>query len=83
MLEHGLKLSYWEAERSRNENHWQAEIASFRQQLRDADSPSLRLYLAEIMADCYADAREQVVLRSSLQEMPLELGVSLTVRLGE
>ena len=35
LWEHLLKLCYWESEREYNTNKWQAEITTFRQQIRD------------------------------------------------
>lgn len=52
LLEHLLKLSYWETEKTRSGNHWAAEIVNFRAQIQNQleDSPSLRRQL-EIMYD--------------------------------
>ncbi len=68
LIEHLLKLRYWEAERDRNGAHWKGEIANFRKQIRDEleDSPSLRRYLEEIYPQCYEDAREIASIRSQL-----------------
>jgi hypothetical protein len=59
LLEHLLKLAYWESERERNANHWRREIIAFRDQINDAlaDSPSLQPYLGEIFEASYARAR--------------------------
>ncbi|AFZ43732.1 protein of unknown function DUF29 [Halothece sp. PCC 7418] len=71
LLEHLLKLNYWQAEIENNRGHWEAEIASFRKQITDQleDSPSLKPYLEEIFAECYQDGRELAAARSRL---PLE-----------
>jgi len=68
LSEHLLKLKYWEAEKIRNQGHWQAEITNFRQLIRDEleDSPSLRPYLHEIYPQCYAEARKIASQRSQL-----------------
>jgi len=60
LIEHLLKLKYWQAEKSRNQGHWQAEITNFRQLIQDEleDSPSLQPYLYEIYPQCYAEARK-------------------------
>jgi len=44
LLEHLLKLSYWESEKPRSGNHWSSEIVNFRAQIktRIEDSPSFR-----------------------------------------
>jgi len=36
LIEHLLKLKYWQAEKSRNQGHWQAKITNFRQLIRNA-----------------------------------------------
>ncbi len=43
LLEHLLKLKYWQSEVVRNQARWKGEILNFRQQIRDElqDSPSL------------------------------------------
>jgi hypothetical protein len=62
LIEHLLKLIYWEAEKARNANHWSREITAFRQQIRDllADSPSLKPYIQEIFPESYDFARRRV-----------------------
>jgi hypothetical protein len=66
LLAHLLKLEYWAEEAPRRGNHWRAEVASFRQQIRDEldDSPSLRAYLNDIYETCYTDARDIAAARS-------------------
>lgn len=68
LLEHLLKLAYWESNRKDNANHWSREIAAFRDQIQDilADSPSLKSYLEEIFGESYQKA---------LQRLALEMGV--------
>ncbi len=68
LLEHLLKLGYWQAEYQNNQAHWRGEITNFRNQIRDelADSPSLRPYLMDIFAECYSDARDLASIRSQL-----------------
>ena len=68
LLQHLLKLRYWQAEYENNQAHWRAEITNFRSQIRDElmDSPSLRPYLMDTFAECYADARELASVRSQL-----------------
>lgn len=71
ILEHLLKLYYWDSERDYNSNHWQAEITNFRFQLSKylADSPSLKRYLETIFDECYG-----VALRSVSRRMGVKLG---------
>ena len=68
LIEHLLKFKYWEAEKSINQGHWQAEITNFRQLIQDEleDSPSLRSYLQEIYTQCYTEARKIASQRSQL-----------------
>jgi hypothetical protein len=63
-----LKLKYWQTEVERNANHWKSEILNFRQQIKQEleDSPSLRLYLEQILEQSYADARKIVITQASL-----------------
>jgi hypothetical protein len=62
LLEHLLKLKYWEFEIIQNQGHWKGEIRTFRKQIKDEleNSPSLKRYLLEILDECYQDAREIV-----------------------
>jgi uncharacterized membrane-anchored protein YjiN (DUF445 family) len=59
LIEHLLKLKYWESEIRRNQNHWKREIRNFRQQIKAelTDSPSLKDYLVEIFDDCYQNGK--------------------------
>jgi mRNA-degrading endonuclease RelE of RelBE toxin-antitoxin system len=70
LLEHLLKLKYWDNEIARNQRHWRGEIANFRQQIQYQleDSPSLKSYLDEIFFQCYQDAR---VIASEKSGLPL------------
>lgn len=72
LLEHLLKLKYWDSERHNNQGHWQGEISNFRKQIRDEleDSPSLKGDLREIFDECYQDGRE---IASKRSQMPLDI----------
>jgi len=72
LFEHLLKLKYWEAEIQRNEDHWRGEIFNFRKQIQDEldDSPSLRVYLQQILNKCYQDARKST---SIMTRLPLDI----------
>jgi len=61
LLEHLLKLKYWDVERERNQGHWKGEIRTFRRQIKDElkDSPSLKPYILEIFDECYQQARTE------------------------
>jgi len=72
LFEHILKLKYWESEIQRNEDHWRGEIFNFRKQIQDEldDSPSLRVYLQQILNKCYQDARK---FTSIMTRLPLDI----------
>ncbi len=60
LLEHLLKLAYWEQERELNARGWKNTIKEQRRQIKFLlqDSPSLKPFFLEIFQDCYTDARE-------------------------
>ncbi|MBR8829785.1 MAG: hypothetical protein N5P05_001261 [Chroococcopsis gigantea SAG 12.99] len=62
ILEHLLKMAYWESEREYNLNHWAGENFNFRYQIkyRLEDSPSLKNYLIEIFDATYQEAAKKV-----------------------
>jgi hypothetical protein len=55
LIEHILKLKYWESERQYNQKHWEKEIVNFREEIKDIlkDSPSLNSYLEENYQDWF------------------------------
>ena len=68
LIEHLLKIKYWQSEKDRNFGHWQGEVRTFRKQINKElkASPSLKVYCQEIFKECYQDAREIVSDRSQL-----------------
>ena len=68
LLEHLLKLGYWDSARDRNEGHWKGEIRNFRKQIRKdlRASPSFGNYILDIWEECYQDARELFADESDL-----------------
>jgi hypothetical protein len=70
LIEHLLKLGYWELEKDRNRKHWKGEIINFRKQIKRLlrDSPSLKPYLENVFEECYQDGRE---IASQRSELPL------------
>ncbi|MBL1208935.1 DUF29 domain-containing protein [Geminocystis sp. GBBB08] len=68
LIEHLLKLGYWETEKERNKSHWKGEIRNFRLQIKRLlqDSPSLKLYLRDIVEECYQNSRNIVCDKSQL-----------------
>jgi Domain of unknown function DUF29 len=65
VLTHLLK---WQFQSERRSNSWKATIAEHRRRIRKAfkDSPSLKPYLAEVLAECYQDAIELASLETGL-----------------
>jgi hypothetical protein len=63
LIEHLLKLAYWESEREYNQRGWKGEIRNFRKQIKKIlkQSPSLYGYLETVFEECYTDAREIVI----------------------
>lgn len=70
LIEHLLKLGYWESEKDRNRKYWKGEIINFRKQIKRLlrDSPSLKPYLTGVFNQCYQDGRE---IASQRSELPL------------
>jgi hypothetical protein len=87
LLEHLLKLTYWQSQRDYNQAGWKKEIRNFRLQIADllADSPSLKSYLREILAKCYLDARNLLIDETKLDAsiFPLEVLANLEEILDE
>ncbi|HEY9854077.1 MAG TPA: DUF29 domain-containing protein [Leptolyngbyaceae cyanobacterium] len=82
LLEHLLKLSYWEVEKERSGNHWAAEIVNFRAQIqhRLEDSPSLKPELEAMYTKAYPIAVKSV---SQLFSLPENAYISLEQALDE
>jgi hypothetical protein len=78
LLEHLLKLAYWQSERKYNANHWGGEISNFRFELSELliDSPSLKPYIEEIFDKCY-----QAALRSLSQRMGVQINTLPTEKI--
>ena len=68
IIEHLLKLMYWEAEKTYNARGWRNTIVEQRRQigLSLEDSPSLRPLLREMFLDCYRIAREDALRKYQL-----------------
>jgi hypothetical protein len=82
LLEHLLKLSYWESEKDRSGKHWAAEIVNFRYQIhkRLKDSPSLNPAMESIYAEVFPVAVKSV---SQLCSLPLDARISLELALND
>ena len=58
LIEHILKLKYWESEKERCRNGWMKEVTNFRNQINRTlkKNPSLKNYLKDEYQDIFADA---------------------------
>ncbi|MDB9507743.1 DUF29 domain-containing protein [Microcystis aeruginosa CS-338/01] len=81
LLEHLLKLTYWQSQRDYNQAGWKKEIRNFRIQIKKIlkDSPSLKYYLREILQECYLDARNLLIDETELDAsiFPVEVLANL------
>jgi hypothetical protein len=80
LIEHLLKLGYWESERERNARHWLGEIANFRVQLRRKfKTATLKNHAEDFLTEAYADARESLIEAGYIDEaiVPVEPNFSL------
>ncbi|MBW4463193.1 MAG: DUF29 domain-containing protein [Nodosilinea sp. WJT8-NPBG4] len=68
ILEHLLKLMFWESEKAQNRRGWRSTIIEQRSQLEllIEDSPSLKPMVEELFVEFYARARSQVLQKSDL-----------------
>lgn len=68
MLEHLLKLAYWETEREYNDRGWKGTIIEQRKQILRLlkKNPSLKPYLAQVFEECYSEAREITIVKTGL-----------------
>jgi hypothetical protein len=85
LVEHLLKLSYWESEKERNTNHWKSEIVNFRYQVhkRLKESPSLRPELESIYAEIFPVAIKSVSQLFSLEKDAYILTENMTESTGK
>ncbi len=58
LIEHILKLKYWDVERERCQNGWMQEVTNFRNRIKRIlkKNPSLNSYLKAEYSDIYQDA---------------------------
>ena len=81
LLEHLLKLAYWESELEYNQRGWKNEIRNFRLRIQQIieDSPSLKPYLSEIFSSCYQNARKLFLDLSGMAENLVGLAPICTI----
>lgn len=60
LIEHLLKLQYWQLQRERNYQHWRSEVINFRNRIKRLvkANPSFKSLLEEIFPDILQDAIE-------------------------
>ena len=82
LLEHLLKLFYWDSEKTYNSRKWRSEIVNFRIQIKDRleDSPSLKNYLETSYPKCLKAA---IASMSELFTIPQDVEISLQQALDE
>jgi hypothetical protein len=70
LIEHLLKMSYWEAEKKRNYRHWASEVVNFRSQIENQleDSPSLKRELPTLYQRAHKTAIKSVSKLFSLAD---------------
>ena len=81
LLEHLLKLAYWQSELEYNQRGWKNEIRNFRLRIQQIieDSPSLKPYLSEIFSPCYQNARKLFLDLSGMAENLVGLAPICTI----
>lgn len=69
LIEHLLKLAYWSTEREYNARGWNNTIVEQRRQIELLlqDSPSLKPILADLLNDCYTEARKDTSRKTELE----------------
>ncbi len=63
-----LHLLKWQFQSDQRSGSWKGSIVEHRRRIRKTlkDSPSLKLYLEEVLVECYADAVEQASAETGL-----------------
>ncbi len=81
LLEHLLKLAYWQSELEYNQRGWKNEIRNFRRAIKRiiADSPSLQPYLIEIFNNSFQEARISFIELSGMAENLVSLAPICTI----
>ena len=81
LLEHLLKLAYWQSKLEYNQRGWKNEIRNFRRAIKRiiADSPSLQPYLIEIFNNSFQEARISFIELSGMAENLVSLAPICTI----
>ena len=78
IIRHLLLIEFWHSERKQNLNHWQAEVISFRTQLRKRLTNNLRHHLARNFESIYQDALKYVRAKAGFKvEFPVNCPYTL------
>ncbi len=58
LIDHILKLKYWNSEKDYNQKHWEREVVNFRYEIGQIlkESPSLKNYLQQNYQDWYVNS---------------------------
>jgi hypothetical protein len=87
VLEHILKLIYWETEQEYNARGWWGTIVEQRKQIFRLlkNNPSLKPHLSEYFESCYDDARDIVIAKTGLPKntFPIQPNFTLKAALEE
>jgi Domain of unknown function DUF29 len=83
IIRHLLLLEYWDSEYERNANHWEAEIFSFRRQLKRVLTTNFRNYLYQELPDIYDDAVGYVIRKTGMNIFPSKCLYNLEQLLDE
>jgi hypothetical protein len=78
IIRHLLYLQYGETEVENNQSYWEAEIDSFRTQLRRHLTTNLHQYLEQELDMIYQDALRYVSKKTRLQSLPNQCPYSLS-----
>lgn len=70
IIRHLLLYQYWDLEKTRNANHWAAEIISFRNQINEDLSTSIRKHLEDNFSRIYSNALDYVKAKTKLTNLP-------------
>lgn len=76
LVEHLLKLQYWELESGRNYKYWQVVVFNSRNSIKELIklNPSLKIYMEKIYPEVYQDALSTVDLEFYVpKNFPIEL----------
>ncbi|WP_041237685.1 DUF29 domain-containing protein [Gloeothece citriformis] len=83
VIRHLLLLQYWSEESENNAAHWEAEIESFRTQLRRHLTTNLRQHLEQELNVIYQDALRYVTKKTRLNIFPVTCPYTLEQLLDE